>query len=444
MDKIFQAFILVMLSAISINSSKVMEVSDKFIHVRKEGLWLMKFYAPWCGHCKKLEPVWKHVAQSLADTSVRVARVDCTRFSKVGAEFNIRGYPTIMFLKGDDVYTYEGDRTRDDIVAFARRLMGPPVQKLSSDLELREAKLNSVIFIYTGPLEHPLYDEYLMNARHFHSDEHMYSASSALMSSQVKVNTNEPSVFVHKDNQYFQFNKDDFPVSREERDVNEVEVSPTPATTVANTSLYTWVMMERFPMFAKVTRGRFHKIMATKKFIVIAVVEENKLEEVSPEMMEFVDMVKQVMLNKKDKFQKSFQFGWTGSPDLANSVAMETLSLPNLIVINSTTYQHHLPEDAPSYLTPEAIDIFLDSVIVGEAPTYGGNSWLVRLYRSWYEAKTSLYDMWRGNPVLTAVLLGLPLGFLSLIFYSICCADIMDAEEEEEEGDEDIYHEKAE
>ena len=40
--------------------------------------------------------------------------------------------------------------------------------------------------------------------------------------------------------------------------------------------------------------------------------------------------------------------------------------------------------------------------------------------------------MWQGNPVLTAVLFGLPLGFLSLICYSICCADIMDADEEEE------------
>jgi thioredoxin domain-containing protein 10 len=37
------------------------------------------------------------------------------------------------------------------------------------------------------------------------------------------------------------------------------------------------------------------------------------------------------------------------------------------------------------------------------------------------------------------VLLGLPLGFLSLIFYSICCADIMDADEEEEE---EVYHDK--
>lgn len=40
--------------------------------------------------------------------------------------------------------------------------------------------------------------------------------------------------------------------------------------------------------------------------------------------------------------------------------------------------------------------------------------------------------MWKGNPVLTAVLFGLPLGFLSLICYSICCADIMDADDEEE------------
>ena len=121
-------------------ASKVLEVSDKFLPVRKEGMWLMKFYAPWCGHCKKLEPVWKHVAQSLGDTGVRVARVDCTRFAKVATEFNIRGYPTIMFLKGEDTYIYEGDRTREDIVAFSRRLMGPPIQQLRT-----EATMSSLV-----------------------------------------------------------------------------------------------------------------------------------------------------------------------------------------------------------------------------------------------------------------------------------------------------------
>jgi thioredoxin domain-containing protein 10 len=54
------------------------------------------------------------------------------------------------------------------------------------------------------------------------------------------------------------------------------------------------------------------------------------------------------------------------------------------------------------------------------------------MYRALYEGKTSLVDMWAGNPILTTVIFGLPLGFLSLIFYSVCCADFMDAPEEED------------
>lgn len=71
--------------------------------------------------------------------------------------------------------------------------------------------------------------------------------------------------------------------------------------------------------------------------------------------------------------------------------------------------------------------------------TYGGNSWPVRMYRSFYEARTTLTNMWRGNPVLTALVFGLPLGFLSLICYSVCCSDILDAEEEETQGNIIVY-----
>lgn len=430
------------------NSGKVLELSDRFLPLRKEGMWLMKFYAPWCGHCKKLEPIWKHVAQSLIEAPVRVGRVDCTRFSKVATEFGIKGFPTIMFLKGDDVYSYDGDRTREDIVAFARRMMGPPVQHIHSDREMDEAKLNSLFFVYAGSLETPLYQEFHMNARHFQKDEFMYSVSPEVIAKHVEIKTS-PAIYVYKDNKFYHFEEEKS--ERQERSIEEVvdkatttslqAPTPTSPTTVHNTSIYSWVMAERFPLYVKVTRGRFSNIMATKKFVVIAVLEENKLLELSPEMDDFKEMVHQVIVKNRERYHKHFQFGWTGSPDLANSVAMETLSLPNLLVINSSTYQHHLPEDIPTYLTPEAIQIFLDSVLAGEAPSYGGSSWMVRLYRAYYEAKSGLTDMWRGNPVLTAVLLGLPMGFLSLIFYSICCADIMDAEEEEEEEE---YHEKAE
>lgn len=36
--------------------------------------------------------------------------------------------------------------------------------------------------------------------------------------------------------------------------------------------------------------------------------------------------------------------------------------LPYLLVLNSTTNHHHIPEDEPTQLTPEAITIFLDSI----------------------------------------------------------------------------------
>lgn len=51
-----------------------------------------------------------------------------------------------------------------------------------------------------------------------------------------------------------------------------------------------------------------------------------------------------------------------------------------------------------------------------------------------FEARHSLVEMWRGNPVLTSVIFGLPLGFFSLIIYSIFCADIMDADEDDDDN----------
>ena len=69
---------------------------------------------------------------------------------------------------------------------------------------------------------------------------------------------------------------------------------------------------------------------------------------------------------------------------------------------------------------------------MGHFQRYGGNSWLIRIYRSWFELKTTLSAMWMGNPILTMVLFGLPAGFLSLICYGICCPDILDADDDEE------------
>ena len=66
------------------------------------------------------------------------------------------------------------------------------------------------------------------------------------------------------------------------------------------------------------------------------------------------------------------------------------------------------------------------------------NLFCFRLYRAYYEAKSNIIEMWKGNPALASVLFGLPFGFFALICYSICCADIMDAEEDDDEEEQTL------
>lgn len=74
----------------------------------------VKFYAPWCGHCKKLAPVWEELGDHFASNeNIVIAKFDATANEAEGV--NVRGYPTLIFYPkgGADPVTYEGDRDLD-------------------------------------------------------------------------------------------------------------------------------------------------------------------------------------------------------------------------------------------------------------------------------------------------------------------------------------------
>lgn len=166
-----------------------------------------------------------------------------------------------------------------------------------------------------------------------------------------------------------------------------------------NSSLHSWINRERFLTFPKITRDNLFQLKLTKKYLVLAVVEENKLNELLTHELEFRDMIEQIIRTKRAKYHDNFQFGWIGNPDLSHSIAMDTLSTPHLLVINSTTNEHHIPDDDALEMTPQAVEIFLESVFNQSATTLGGDRISVRTYRAWFELKRLLRDMWKGNPV---------------------------------------------
>jgi len=80
---------------------------------------LVEFYAPWCGHCKQLAPIWDELGEKFKDSeTVVVAKMDST--TNELEDVQVQGFPTIkLFRKGDNkVIDYKGDRTLDGFVKF--------------------------------------------------------------------------------------------------------------------------------------------------------------------------------------------------------------------------------------------------------------------------------------------------------------------------------------
>lgn len=79
----------------------------------------VKFYAPWCGHCKRMAPDWTSLANEASNESVSIAKCDLTVHNGVAEQMKIRGFPTLKLFADGVAYDYQGPRTLADMKEFA-------------------------------------------------------------------------------------------------------------------------------------------------------------------------------------------------------------------------------------------------------------------------------------------------------------------------------------
>lgn len=115
------------------NSDIVELTSNNFekLVIQNEEIWIVEFFAPWCGHCQNLVPEIIKLASALKGI-IKVGALNADKYKELARKYGIKGLPTI-FIFGSNKYQpmdYDGIRTATKIAEKALQIAKEKANKL--------------------------------------------------------------------------------------------------------------------------------------------------------------------------------------------------------------------------------------------------------------------------------------------------------------------------
>ncbi|GLB33372.1 putative thioredoxin [Lyophyllum shimeji] len=164
-------------------NGEVLELTDAtFATNLAKGPMFVKFFAPWCGHCKKLAPVWRQLAKHMKG-KLNVAEVNCDDHSALCKANNVQGYPTLIYLTSGGLRSeYNGGRKLEQLKTFAEKASSAALRPIKTEELDGLIKENEVVYL----LIHSSSDKHIL--------ETVGRVGTVLLGSPPLVTSSDPSL----------------------------------------------------------------------------------------------------------------------------------------------------------------------------------------------------------------------------------------------------------
>jgi len=103
---------------------------DDIVYDKEKDVFV-EFYAPWCGHCKKLAPIWDELGEVFEEAPYLViSKIDATA-NALPDGIDIQGFPTLIFFPADNKQgiPYDDDRDLDSLKEFVTAHASRPLSR---------------------------------------------------------------------------------------------------------------------------------------------------------------------------------------------------------------------------------------------------------------------------------------------------------------------------
>ena len=315
-------------------------------------LWIVEFYAPWCGHCKHLAPIYDAAADKVeAKGLMKMGKIDATEEVSLAKRYGVKGYPTLKYLRDGELHKYTGERTVDGFVEFAEKMNGEAIQEITTKYVLSKFQMKKdVTYIYGPGKETEGFEK--KNAYQVYSDVAYKLQADEYFAVAIEHEMQEKAVKKLKSKSY---------IARLERG----EAPQFFTGEMTEDAIINWIDDTKHPTVIQLDAKNFYNSAHAGKFLVTLVL--NPKANNKQQLAELTKLARKSSKNPLEPHvQEKFLYGWIDGVEhkkFVKQYGITEKALPSVVIFDAPNKLHFKNVDVK---VNGALGYYLKAIALGE------------------------------------------------------------------------------